>query len=247
MRTAKALSISASISTRFWRRVDSNGPVHPTLGTRCQLWTGPLNPKGYGTIGVSIGHGKARKELVHRVAAVLRDGPLQAGELVLHLFGCSSRACVLHTYRGTQKQKMIDRAATGYRPGRNAPKGPDHWTRRGEMPRDAKGRNLPKAKATALLRREVFARAAGKCEACCKPLGDSGQMDHQWGRAKAPQSASNCWALCLPCHDGKTNNRPAAAFWIRRFQVHCRKYGFTVELSRADARLAVLAQKGFAA
>jgi hypothetical protein len=33
---------------RFWRKVNRNGPIHPTLGTRCWLWKAYVKPNGYG-------------------------------------------------------------------------------------------------------------------------------------------------------------------------------------------------------
>lgn len=241
MRTAKALDVPKSIASRFWLSVNVTGPVHPTLRTRCQLWTGHLNPRGYGVVGIG-----QRTELAHRVAAVLRDGPLKAGELVLHVFGCSSRACVLHTYRGNQKQNMRDRAATGYKPGRNPAKGAGHWTKRIGMPRNAKGQNLSRAEATKLIRLLVFSRSNGRCECgCLRPLGDSGHLDHMWGRAKAPQSIENCWALALQCDDDKTNNRPSAITWAARFRDHAERHGYAEQVARADLRIEKMRQKGF--
>lgn len=249
MRTAKALDVPASIASRFWLKVDKNGPVHPTLGTRCELWTGCRNTRGYGTIGISIGRGKSRTELTHRVASVLRDGPLKAGELVLHLFGCSSRACVLHTYRGTQKQNMIDRAATGYKPGRNPARGNAHWTKRIGMRRNLKGQNLPRSESTAAIRSQVMVRAAGRCECGCgRALDETAQMDHAFGRAKAPQSIENCWALTLRCHADKTSNRPSAHHWLEKFIRHARGLGpdYDGVAVRAENKIAVLRAKGFA-
>lgn len=102
--------------------------------------------------------------------------------------------------------------------------------------------------ATKKLRALVFARAKGRCECNCgRALGESGHLDHMFGRARVPEAFSNCWALALSCDAAKTNNYPSAAFWLRRFRAHCRKHGFGAELDRADARMAVLAQKGFAA
>lgn len=102
--------------------------------------------------------------------------------------------------------------------------------------------------ATKKLRAEVFARAKGKCECGCgRHLGESGHLDHFFGRGKAAESISNCWGLCLFCDHHKTINKPSARFWLQRFRVHCKRYGFTAELERAESKLAVLVQKGLAA
>lgn len=99
-------------------------------------------------------------------------------------------------------------------------------------------------KRTKSVRAAVFARAKGKCEACCRPLGESGHLDHFWGRAKAPTNVETCWALCLRCDYEKTNNRPSAINWLRRYWVHCRRYVYPEQCERAEARAEVLKAKG---
>lgn len=101
---------------------------------------------------------------------------------------------------------------------------------------------------TKKIRAAVFARAKGKCECSCgRSLGESGHLDHFFGRAKMVESERTTWALCLFCDHHKTINKPSASFWLRRFRVHAKKHGFTGELERAEAKLAVLACKGMAA
>lgn len=34
----------------FWSQVNREGPIHPVLQTRCWLWLGSLNAKGYGQV-----------------------------------------------------------------------------------------------------------------------------------------------------------------------------------------------------
>ncbi len=97
------------------------------------------------------------------------------------------------------------------------------------------------------IRRYVFARANGICECGCgKPLDESSQLDHVFGRAKAEESIENCWALTLQCHDDKTNNRPNAARWCGNFQEHCNRHGYLEASKRAYAKLMVQKFKGFA-
>ncbi len=100
------------------------------------------------------------------------------------------------------------------------------------------------------LRALVFTRAKGRCECGCgRPLGENGHWDHFFGRGagRPPESERTTWALSFFCDTHRTINKPSAAFWLRRFRVHCQKHGFTGELELADARLAVLFQKGLAA
>jgi hypothetical protein len=104
------------------------------------------------------------------------------------------------------------------------------------------------SRATKKLRATVFARAKGRCECGCgRHLGESGHLDHAFGRAKAPESERNCWALALVCDDAKTANRPSAAHWCDRFYLHAIKHGFHEEAERAATKILALVAKGFAA
>lgn len=104
------------------------------------------------------------------------------------------------------------------------------------------------SRKTQKLRALVFARAKGLCECGCgRALGESGHMDHAFGRARAPESLATCWALALQCDDDRTNNRPSAAYWCDRFYVHAIKHGFHEEAHRAAIKIQVLIAKGLAA
>lgn len=85
----------------------------------------------------------------------------------------------------------------------------------------------------------VSKRAAGSCEGCFGALGESGHLDHFFGRKHAPETVDNCWMLCLSCDDNKTNNRPSAIFWLEQFVAHCALRGYAVAAERAGAKLAV--------
>lgn len=101
--------------------------------------------------------------------------------------------------------------------------------------------------STKKLRALVFARANGLCECGCeRALGDSGHLDHFFGRAKAPATVENCWALSLACDDAKTNNKPSAVMWCDRFYLHSILHGHHEAAERAAARAQSLATKGFA-
>ena len=99
----------------------------------------------------------------------------------------------------------------------------------------------------ATVRAQVFARAEGLCECGCgEPLGDSGHLDHFFGRAKAPENERTCWALHWRCDHLKTTNTPSAAAWLRKFIAHCLKHRYELEAQAADVKLFVLAAKGLA-
>lgn len=108
-----------------------------------------------------------------------------------------------------------------------------------------------------LVRTLVLSRARGLCEACTAPFGggfESATIDHFFGRAKADEDLVTCWALCVRCHDAKTNNRPNAAHWQLGFARHCARYfaqaslldDYLPSLERALTKLSVLKAKGFA-
>lgn len=76
------------------------------------------------------------------------------------------------------------------------------------------------------VRAAVITRANGKCEHCGKPLNGRGELDHFFGRAKAPETLENCWFLALDCGRAKTDNRPDAASWLLAFMRHALHYGY---------------------
>jgi hypothetical protein len=93
--------------------------------------------------------------------------------------------------------------------------------------------------ATAHIRAEVFARAENQCEAHLpggRCRGPAAHLDHFWGRAKAPQTIFNCWALCVICDREKTHNRPDADFWVVSFSDHCQGHGYESEYRRCESK-----------
>lgn len=95
------------LTKRFWKSVDKETPVHPTLGTRCWLWTGCRFEKrgGYGAIHVE---GKAAK--AHRVAWFLEKGEWPT----LHLcHACDNPPCVRfdHLFEGTSSDNAKDKVS----------------------------------------------------------------------------------------------------------------------------------------
>lgn len=99
------------------------------------------------------------------------------------------------------------------------------------------------------IRRAVFARAAGFCECGCGKAvtEETGHLDHFFGRAKAEEAVSNCWAL-TPEHDhARTVNEPSASYWLVRFVRHAAKHGYKSEEDRALTKLEALAVKKLSA
>lgn len=104
-----------------------------------------------------------------------------------------------------------------------------------------KAKRASKKEETAAIRAEVLKRSNGYCECGCGTvLGanlDFGEMDHFWGRGKAPQSVQNCWMLARGCHRWKTDNRPSAVAWLKAFLRHCHSHGYATEAYKAAVRL----------
>lgn len=96
--------------TRFWNKVNKDGPVHPVLGTNCWVWTGCLAKSipgrrllPYGKINV---FGKCL--CAHRVSYELNIGLIPRDSLVCHK--CDNPSCVRpeHLFLGTQKDNVDD-------------------------------------------------------------------------------------------------------------------------------------------
>lgn len=121
------------------------------------------------------------------------------------------------------------------------------------VPAHAKPRptKAEKQEETSAIREACLKRAAGKCECGCgqylgPAVGDPAYMmlttmpelDHFFGRGRGrpPQSVETCWILRADCHREKTNNRPDAATWLRKFITHCeRQMATTDDLERGQA------------
>lgn len=81
---------------------------------------------------------------------------------------------------------------------------------------------------TKRLRREVWARSEGRCECPCRKriTWETFELDHFVGRARAPQTPENTWALHSDCHRLKHAGEPTRRFWLRLFLEHLEAHGF---------------------
>lgn len=88
---------------KFWRNVQIGEP------DECWLWTGNTNKKGYGQIRIP----RVGMVMAHRHAYTLINGPLEAGQVVLH--ACDNPPCVnpRHLSAGSNVDNMQDMVQKG--------------------------------------------------------------------------------------------------------------------------------------
>jgi hypothetical protein len=84
-----------SLSEKFWKFVNQDGPVSVIGGleSKCWVWTGYLNPDGYGMVDVRNNGLGIVVTTAHRIGFLVLRGSLPPAPLELdHL--CRNRACV---------------------------------------------------------------------------------------------------------------------------------------------------------
>ncbi len=88
--------------------------VGPEGDNGCRLWTGMVNPRGYGLIYTS-GSGRRKRLFAHRVSWELANGEIPGDLCVLHR--CDNPPCVnpAHLFLGTQADNMRDMDEKGRR------------------------------------------------------------------------------------------------------------------------------------
>lgn len=108
------MHLTDSDISRFWVKVDKDGPIHPynpSLG-KCWVWMSGINNKGYGAFDTN--HSGVRKtHLVHRISFTLSNGPINDGMKILH--SCDNPPCCnpAHLREGTQAENMQESASRG--------------------------------------------------------------------------------------------------------------------------------------
>lgn len=114
-------------TTRFWNKVNKDGPIHPAIGTECWLWTGYCMPFGHGQFNI----GKHVIRLAHRFSWEIHFGEIPKSMSVCH--HCDMPNCIRpdHLFLGTQKDNMQDANRKGRQykggSGDHAPEGENHW------------------------------------------------------------------------------------------------------------------------
>lgn len=91
---------------RFWRFVTCD------IATRCWLWTGTKDRKGYGKLQVGTYH-EPHKVTAPRFSFEMHHGPIPEGMHVLHR--CDNPTCVSpdHLFAGSAGDNMADKKAKG--------------------------------------------------------------------------------------------------------------------------------------
>lgn len=90
------------------------------------------------------------------------------------------------------------------------------------------------------VREDVFRRAENLCECGCgRGITEAtGHLDHFWGRAKAPEDVTTCWALHPECDAKKTTNKPTRREWLEKWARHSWKYKHGAQVLAAYDRIA---------
>lgn len=87
--------LNATERIRFWSKVNPDGPLCESLGTKCWIWTGTIRAKdSYGAFTLTPDQRNATPKMpvAHKVAYLLKHGSIPSGLDLDHL--CRVRACV---------------------------------------------------------------------------------------------------------------------------------------------------------
>lgn len=112
-RARKEIKLTAADETRFWAKVNKDGPTQPHMESPCWIWMAYKNNYGYGQFGVGD-----KILSAHRIVWTLAHCPIpndnnSHGICVLHR--CDVTSCVNpdHLFLGTQIDNIRDRDSKG--------------------------------------------------------------------------------------------------------------------------------------
>lgn len=88
------------------------------------------------------------------------------------------------------------------------------------------------------LHQAIVTRCRGVCECGCGKRVPPGEVDHFFGRAKAPEDAQHCWLLHVDCHKAKTDSVPDRRAWLLKFIAFCGRHRFHDAGALAQKKLA---------
>lgn len=105
---------TTQVSTRFWSKVNKQGPKQSHMRSRCWVWTAAVSRNGYGAFQMGVG----KTMSAHRVAWELAVGKIPNrndyhGTCVLHR--CDNRECVRpsHLRLGSTHDNTLDAKRKG--------------------------------------------------------------------------------------------------------------------------------------